>query len=178
MKPKGISGKRGRKNKYHTHVFPRLEEIAHWCRDGLTEEEICKRLGVSHTSFAEYKKQFPELTDTLKVNREIADYRVEDALYMRAMGYEYEEETFEEFAIDRPYLKEDGTIVRTELRLTKKVKKKQAPDVTAQIFWLKNRRPIEWRDKQDVIHSGGVDHKIDLSGLTAEELRKLAKPDS
>lgn len=174
---KVLQGKRGRKNKYFTHVHPRLEEIAHWCRDGLTEEEICKRLGVSVPAFANYKKEFIELIETLKVNREIADYHVEDSLYMRALGYEYEEETYEEFALDRPYIKDDGTIVRTELRLTKKVKKKQAPDVTAQIFWLKNRRSDKWRDKQDIEHTGSVDHKLDLSGLTAEELRKLANSD-
>ncbi|KGT40028.1 hypothetical protein P421_00095 [Heyndrickxia coagulans P38] len=174
---KELPGKRGRKNKYYTHVQPRLEEIAYWCRDGLTEEEICKRLGVSLTSFAEYKKQFPELTDTLKTNREIADYRVENSLYLRALGYEYEEETWEEYELDQPLLKDDGTIQRTELRLTKKVKKKQAPDVTAQIFWLKNRRPDKWRDKQDVEHSGTVKNEIDLSGLSIEELRKLANSD-
>jgi transcriptional regulator with XRE-family HTH domain len=173
-----IHGKRGRKNKYHTHVFPRLEEIAHWCREGLTEEEICKRLGVSVASFNNYKNEYIELLEALKVNRAIADYRVENALYMRALGYEYDEETYEEFPIDRPYLKEDGTIVQTELRLTKKVRKKQAPDTTAQIFWLKNRKPEAWKDKQDIQHSGGIDHNIDLSGLTPEELRKLAKTDS
>jgi len=177
MSRKQIGNKRGRKNKYDTHVFPRLEEIGHWCREGLTEEEICKRLGVSVSSFNEYKNKYPELSESLKVNKEIADYRVEDALYMRALGYEYEEETYEEFEIERPYIKEDGTIVRTELRLTKKLKKKQQPDTTAIIFWLKNRRPEKWRDKQDIEHSGEVTNNIDLSGLSIEELRKLANSD-
>ncbi|KIL72701.1 hypothetical protein [Bacillus badius] len=177
MSRKKLGNKRGRKNKYDTHVFPRLEEIGHWCREGLTEEEICKRLGVSVSSFNEYKNKYPELSESLKVNKAIADYRVEDALYMRALGYEYEEETYEEFEIERPYVKEDGTIVRTELRLTKKVKKKQAPDTTAQIFWLKNRRPDKWRDKQDIEHSGELTNNIDLSGLSIEELRKLANSD-
>ncbi|MBT2727852.1 helix-turn-helix domain-containing protein [Bacillus sp. ISL-75] len=170
-----MEGKRGRKNKYDTHVYPRLEEIGHWCREGLTEEEICKRLGVSHASFAEYKKQFPELLDTLKTNKEIADYRVEDALYLRALGYEYEEETFEEFPIDKPYLNSAGEWVRTELRLTKKVKKKQAPDTTAQIFWLKNRKPDVWSDKKETELSGGLNVNNPFEGLTTEELRKLAR---
>lgn len=171
---KQIEGKRGRKSKYHTHVYHRLEEIGHWCREGLTEEEICKRLGVSVSAFNNYKNEYSELMEALKVNREIADYRVEDALYMRAIGYEYEEETWEEFEIERPYLKEDGTIVKTELRLTKKVKKKQAPDTTAQIFWLKNRRPDKWRDKQELEHSGGLDIRQQFEKMTDEELEKLA----
>lgn len=160
---KAIEGKRGRKSKYDTHVYPRLEEIGHWCREGLTEEEICKRLGVSVSSFAEYKKQFSELMEVLKVNKEIADFRVEDALYMRALGYEFEEETFEEFQLDKPFLNGAGEWVRTELRLTKKVKKKQAPDTTAQIFWLKNRKPEVWRDKQDINLSGDTLIHVTLS---------------
>ncbi|MED4922109.1 transposase [Weizmannia sp. CD-2023] len=174
---KELPGKRGRKNKYFTHVQPRLEEIAYWCRDGLTEEEICKRLGISVASLNNYKNEYIELLEALKTNREIADYRVENSLYLRALGYEYEEETWEEFELDTPVLKEDGTIQRTELRLTKKVKKKQAPDVTAQIFWLKNRRPDKWRDKQDIEHSGSIKNEIDMSGLSLEELRRLAKDD-
>jgi transcriptional regulator with XRE-family HTH domain len=174
---KAIEGKRGRKSKYDTHVYPRLEEIGHWCREGLTEEEMCKRLGVSVSSFNEYKNQFSELLEVLKVNREIADYRVEDSLYMRALGYEYEEETFEEFEIDKPYLNGAGEWVKTELRLTKKVKKKQAPDVTAQIFWLKNRKPEMWRDNKILEHSGETTHNIksepDLSNLSVEELKVL-----
>ncbi len=176
---KVIEGKRGRKNKYDTHVKPRLEEIGHWCREGLTEEEICKRLGVSIASFCNYKNEFVELLEVLKVNKEIADYRVEDALYMRALGYEYDEETFEEFELEKPYLNGAGEWVRTELRLTKKVRKKQAPDVTAQIFWLKNRRPDVWRDRQQVEHSGETTHNIksdsDLSKLTVEELKEIEK---
>lgn len=170
--------KRGRKNKYDTHVFPRLEEIAHWCRDGLTEEEICQRLGVSHSSFAEYKKKYPELLDTLKKNKEVADYKVEDSLYMNATGYEYEEETWERVRVDPPYWsEEEQQYIDYRLVLTKTVKKKKHPDTTAQIFWLKNRKPQQWRDKQELEHSGGLDSKLDLSGIPVEELRKLAQTD-
>jgi transcriptional regulator with XRE-family HTH domain len=171
-------GKRGRKNKYDTHVSPRLEEIAHWCRDGLTEEEICKRLGVSHSSFAEYKQKYPELLDTLKRNKEVADYKVEDSLYMNAVGYEYEEETWERVAIIPPiYSPEEDRFVDSKMVMVKSVKKKKHPDTTAQIFWLKNRKPHQWRDKQEIEHSGGLDNKLDLTGLSVEELRKLAQTD-
>jgi transcriptional regulator with XRE-family HTH domain len=164
-----IEGKKGRKNKYYTHVHPRLEEIGYWCREGLTEEEICKRLGVSVASFANYKNEFIELLEALKINRQIADYRVEDALYMRALGYEYDEETFEEFELDKPYLNGAGEWVKSELRLTKKVRKKQAPDTTAQIFWLKNRKPDVWRDKQDITLTGDTMINVTLSDDDDEE---------
>lgn len=51
------------------------------------------------------------------MNEEIADYRVEDDLYMWALGYGYEGKMYEEFELERPYVKEDGLIVYTELRL-------------------------------------------------------------
>jgi len=58
--------------------------------------------------------------------------------------------------------------------VTKIVTKEVQPDTTAQIFWLKNRKPLEWRDKQDVEHSGNMNVNNAFAGLTTEELRKLA----
>ncbi|SFM35489.1 hypothetical protein [Salibacterium qingdaonense] len=146
----------GRKNKYQTHVEPYLKEIEHWCRDGATEEEIRVRLGVGSSSFARYKNEYWELRETLKRGKQEADYEVEDALFKRATGYQYEEVTYE---------------MGHE---TKRVVKHYAPDPTSAIFWLKNRQPEKWKDKQDIEHSGGLNNQVDLSGLTVEELRKLA----
>lgn len=165
----------GRKNKYFTHVKPRLKDIEHWCRDGLTEEEICKRLGVSVSSFSEYKNKYPELLEVLKRGKEEADYAVEDALFKRAIGYQYEEVTYQLAERINPDTGEKETYMTEAKRVTKEV----PPDVTAAIFWLKNRCPDKWRDKRDVEHSGAItNNHIDLSQLTTEELKKLAKLDS
>lgn len=130
----------GRPSLYHSNVKPRLEEIKAWCRDGYTDKVICEALQISVTSFCKYKNEYPELVKALKVTKDIADQNVVNSLYKRAMGYEFEE------------LKEKGTIdkdgkftVDKNERTTKQI----APDVTAQIFWLKNRRPDLWRDKPD-----------------------------
>lgn len=48
-------------------------------------------------------------------------------------------------------------------------------DTTAQIFWLKNRRPDKWRDKRDVEHSGGLSVQNQYENMTEEELMELAK---
>ena len=151
--------KAGRKNKYFTHVQSRLEEIGHWCREGLVETEICKRLGVGISNWERYKNAFRELRDSLKKNKEIADYRVEKALYLRACGYEYEEVT-EEPAVDVivEALRRGEKFSRDEIRelvddamiVTKLVKKHLAPDPVSMIFWLKNRKPDKWRVKQEV----------------------------
>lgn len=165
---------KGRKSKYQTHVEPRLKDIEHWCRDGLTEEEIIKRLGVGASSFARYKNEFRELRESLKRGKEEADYAVEDSLFKRATGYKYEEVTRQLAERINPATGEPETYMAEVKRVTKEV----PPDTTAAIFWLKNRRPDKWRDKQDVEHSGSVtNHNIDMSGLSVEELRKLAKLD-
>lgn len=123
--------------KYETHVAPRLEEIKDWVRNGATDEEIAKRLGIGISAFYEYKKGFSEFSESLKENKEVIDAKVENALLRRALGYEYDEITKER--------NDTG-----ELVITKTVRKQVVPDTTAQIFWLKNRRPSEWKDKTQV----------------------------
>ena len=123
-----------RPSKYETHVAPRLEEVKGWCRDGATDEEIAKRLGIAYSTFREYKQEFSAFSAALKESKEFVDMQVENALLKRALGYSYEEVTRE--------VDEAGR------RKVKTVTKQVAPDVTAQIFWLKNRQPEKWRDKQ------------------------------
>lgn len=108
--------------KYESHVANRLEVIKGWCRDGLTEEEIAKRLGIAYSTFKKYKSDYPALSAVLKEGKEVADYRVENALYEKALG----------------------------------------GDTTAMIFWLKNRKPEQWREKQEIAHSGGLDIVVDV----------------
>lgn len=100
-----------------------------WARDGLTYEQIAKNIDIDVTTLREWRKRQPTISTALKKGREVADYEVENALFKRALGYTYEEKTFE-----------DGV-------LKKVVTKEVAPDTTAQIYWLKNRKPDKWRDK-------------------------------
>lgn len=104
-----------------------------WARDGLTDEQIAKNIGINRTTLYDWKKKEVNIADALKKGKEIIDFEVENALLKRALGYEYEEETYE-----------NGI-------LTKKVKKQVAPDTTAQIFWLKNRKKEQWREKVEVV---------------------------
>ena len=104
-----------------------------WARSGLTDEQIAKNIGIATSTFYEWKKKELEFSEALKKGKEVIDFEVENALLKRALGYEYEEETYE-----------NGI-------LTKKVKKQVAPDTTAQIFWLKNRKKEQWREKVEVV---------------------------
>lgn len=163
----------GRKSKYHSHVEPKLLLVKAWARDGLTIEQIAEKLGVANSTFFDYKNKFPELSEALKKGQEVADVEVENALFKRAVGYRYDEVTREAAR----ELDEDTGEYKTVMAETKRVTKEVQPDVTAQIFWLKNRRPDKWRDKQEIGHSGQVEVNNPLQGLTTDELRKLIRDD-
>ena len=116
------------KSKYFTHVEPKLKLVECWARDGLTDEQIANNLGIAYSTLREYRDKYSALSAALKKGKEIVDYEVENALLKRALGYEYEEVTYE-------HGKE-----------TKRVLKHVVGDTTAQIFWLKNRKPEEWKN--------------------------------
>nr|DAS87516.1 MAG TPA: terminase small subunit [Caudoviricetes sp.] len=127
------------KSKYETEVKPRLIEIEAWKRDGLTDEQIFKNLGISKDTFYKYKDKYTDFSDALKKGKEVADIEVENALFKRAIGYKYKE-----------VIKEVKEIDGKKSTYVKEVIKEIPGDVGAQIFWLKNRKSSKWRDKQDM----------------------------
>lgn len=134
--------RKGRPSKYETEWKNKLEIIGGWAKDGLVDAQIANNMGVSRSTLSDWKTKYPELLDTLNKNKEIVDREVENALLKRALGYSYEETTKE--LVKNPLTEE------VRLEVTKVVTKQVSPDTTAQIFWLKNRKPVEWRDKKDV----------------------------
>lgn len=144
------AGNRGRRGKYEDWLTEDgLLKVQGWARDGLSNEQIAHNIGINKDTLYEWQKRFSDFSDALKKGKEVVDREVENALLKRALGYEYDEVTQE------PVTDKDTGI--TEVRVTKRVTKQVAPDVTAQIFWLKNRKPDEFRDKRDVELSGHVD---------------------
>lgn len=121
--------KRGRKGKYQTHIAPHLTEILELCKT-LTEQQIAEHFGVGYSTFMEYKKQYPELQETLIKGRKnlVADLR--SKLIEKAMGYEYTET---ETTI------ENGVVTK---EVTKN--KKASPDVAALNLLLKNYDKENW----------------------------------
>lgn len=139
---------RGRKSKYETNVQPRLLEIAAWCRDGLDDKQIAEKLGISHESFYKYKREHVEFSDTLKETKEIADIKVENSLNKNANGYDYEEQTV---VMKKEVIYKDGKRVKevTYPEVITLTKHKEA-ETRAQMFWLQNRKPKEWRNQSQV----------------------------
>ena len=118
----------------------------------------------------DWKKKYPNISNALKRGKEVVDIQVENALLKRALGYEFTEVT-KERVLD--YDETTGVPNGSHLEVTKKVTKEVQPDVTAQIFWLKNRKPDMWRDRKDIGLSGQVNNP--MAGLTTDELKKLIK---
>lgn len=120
------------KGKYEYWLTPEgLIKLEGWARDGLTDEQIASNMGIRRETLIDWKKKYPNISNTLKRGKEVVDYEVENALLKRALGYTVKEEK----------LTKDGEVVELE---------REVPgDVTAQIFWLKNRKPDAWRDKPE-----------------------------
>ncbi len=118
-----------------------------WTRNGLTAEQIAHNIGISKTTLYDWAKKFPDISNALKKNKEIADIVIENELYEAAKGKIV---TLKKPVKVKQVLVQDG--VRKEKERIEYVEEEVyiPPNVTAQIFWLKNRKPAEWRDKVNV----------------------------
>lgn len=127
-----------------------LLRIQGWARDGLTEKDIAKNMRVSPASLREWKHRFEEIGEALKEGKDSADRVVENALYKSACGYTIKvRKPVKIRQID--YDPTTGRKIR-ETETWKQVEEQLhfPAQVTAQIFWLKNRKPAQWRDKTEV----------------------------
>lgn len=129
-KPKN---KGGRPSKYDAKMNDQVYKL---CLLGATDEQIADFFEVHVDTINNWKKSEPAFLESLKRGKQIADFKVAEALYHRARGYK---------APDIITAQKDGVI--TDIQ---EVIKHYPPDTTAAIFWLKNRQPAAWRDKQDV----------------------------
>lgn len=153
------------KGKYHEWLTKDgLIKLRGWARDGLTDEQIAHNIGINVATLYTWKNKYNELDDALKRGKEIIDFEVENALLKNALGYEYEE-------VKQIIEKDEKG--KDKKRIEKTIKLVPA-NTTAQIFWLKNRKPGEWRDKRETQLSGEVKTKNNpFDELTADELRKI-----
>lgn len=116
--------------------------------NGKTEQEIATLLKFDQSSLTKFKKKNPDFFTALKEWKAEADAKVERSLYERACGYSCTDTYFSNF---------QGQVTATPYT------KNYPPDPTSMIFWLKNRQPDKWRDKQEVEHKG--DFIINVTGI-------------
>lgn len=152
------------KGKYEKWLTPDgLLKLEGWARDGLTDEKIAEKIGINRDTLYSWKKKYPDISDTLKKGKEVVDRKVENALLERAVGGVHEV---------KKHIKVKETYYDNQGRKCEKEEIKEvfdevyvAGDTTAQIFWLKNRKPDVWKDKQNVEISGLEEEQSKLKEL-------------
>lgn len=122
----------GRPTKYKEEFNGQVEKL---CKLGATDTEIADFFNVDVSTINNWKIDYPEFFESIKAGKNLADANVASSLYHRATGYSHEDVDIKMY---------EGGIIETKLI------KHYPPDPTSMIFWLKNRRPKEWRDKQEI----------------------------
>jgi hypothetical protein len=127
-----------------------LTKIQGWARDGLIDKQIAKNMGVAESTLRNWKNNFPEIAEALRKGKEVVDREVENALFKSALGFMQK--------VKKPVRIRE---VEYDPKSGKKIRESEKwaqveeevyipPQVTAQIFWLKNRKPDQWREKNDL----------------------------
>lgn len=164
----GIYEKRGggmAKPKYEKWLEPEnLTLLEGWARDGLTDEQIAKNMGIATSTLYEYKKKVKGISEALKKNKEIADYEVENALYKKCIGYWVKEDRA--FKCKEVFYDDEGRRCEKEELKTVQVDVYVQPDTTAQLAWLNNRRRDRWRRNagKEVLDEKKFEHDKEIDG--------------
>lgn len=136
-----------------------VEQARKLCTLGATDIELADFFGVSDRTIYRWQAAYEEFCQALKAGKDAADERVERSLYHKAVGY-----SFDAVKI----FQHQGEIVTANYR------EHVPPSDTAAIFWLKNRRKDDWRDKQEHEHSATGDFATFLARI-AENGKRLAE---
>lgn len=138
--------------------------LRNWSREGFTYEQIAEKIGISVPTFYNWKKRYSEFAAAIKRGREVIDSEVEESLIKSALGYRSVEE------------KTEYSPTGEVLKITR-IEKDIPPNVTALIFWLKNRLPEKWRDRRDTdIEKTSVpDIKINIEPVSPENNELLRR---
>ena len=144
-------GARGPKTGYTPDC---CDEARRACMLGATNEELAGLLGVSRATIHNWMEEFPDFRKAIEEGKVAADARVAEKLYQRAIGYERPATRF--------FANPDGPPTQVDYTYH------HAPDTSAAIFWLRNRRREDWREQVEHRHS--TSHEL-LVVLEAARLR-------
>lgn len=161
------------KGKYQEWLTPEgLAQLEGWARDGLTDAQIAHNIGIRRPTLYDWKKKYPDISDALKRGKEVVDQMVAGALVKRALGMTVRTKTSKMVKVDAIVLKANRSKRINELKLLHDdwgqsqlviqaaldvptweeipmvvTDTELAPSETAAMFWLKNRKPEQYRDK-------------------------------
>ena len=150
-----MSKARGRPTKYQKAYCEQARKL---CDLGAVDRELADFFEISEVTLNAWKAKHPDFLKSLKAGKVEADDRVERSLYQRAVGYSHPDTHISNY---------QGEVTLTPIT------KHYPPDTTACIFWLKNRRKDEWRDRQE--HTGPDGGPVQVEDVTVTEAaRRIA----
>lgn len=138
------------RNPYNA-IKPKLAELREHFDHGATMPDLAAFLGIAVSTLYKLQDEHADVAEAIKTARSRADAHVESALFKRAMGYDYQE---------LQGVKEQGEDGELKTKSARFVTRHAPPDVTACIFWLKNRRPDAWNDRRTLAIEDGADDLI------------------
>ena len=147
----------GRPTKYKDEY---CELAFNYCLLGATDADLARFFEVSESTINQWKLDHIEFSESIKKGKVDADALVAKSLFQRAVGYQYIETKNE--------MSEQG--------MKKSVTTKEVvPDTTAQIFWLKNRQPKLWRDKQEIDNKSTDGSMTPKSTMTPSQIKEIVQ---
>ena len=159
LKTKPKKDKGGRPTAYKSDYPKIAEELCE--KKGYTNENLAAHFKVAVDTIYEWKKKYSEFSEAIKKGKDIFNIEVvEQCLLKRVTGFSYDEVTKEPVIINKGEIADEDVekgetpaeAAERTLVITKVVTKKVAGDVTAQIFFLKNRSPKRWSDLKEIEH--------------------------
>ena len=122
--------------------------LSGWARKGLSDQQIAKNIGISRSTLNEWRKKYPDISDTLKKGKEVADAEVENALYLKCIGHKVQLK--KTFKVKKIEYNDAGKKIKEEENLeTGEDEVYIPPDTKAIIFWLTNRMREDWKERQN-----------------------------
>lgn len=146
----------GRPSEYQPDYTIQAEKL---CLLGAKDTDLADFFEVSEKTINTWKQAHPEFLQSIKSGKKVADAQVASRLFQRACGAEYV--TQQAFKVKKVTYDNGKRLSETEEVVTVPVLTVQPPDTTACIFWLKNRKKDEWRDRQE--HTGADGGPIQLT---------------
>lgn len=117
--------------------------IEAWARDGNLLDEIASKMGIQRQTLFTWRKKYPEINRALSVGKELIDYKVENALLKAALGY-----TTKEIKVTLGKKMLNGEVYEV---LKETTTREVAPNVTACMAWLNNRKHDQWKRNRDKV---------------------------
>lgn len=139
-----------------------LLQIEGWARDGLIDKQIAGNIGINEATFCRWKQRYPSIVQALKKGKAPVDIAVENAMLKSALGFSVKVK--KPIKLKRVRYQDKKRIEEEYIEM---VDEEQyiSPNVTAQIFWLKNRKPEQWREKQEKVLVTEVEDLTSLANM-------------